>query len=145
MTETEHTAKIGESRIEELADKHGIDRDQVRELVDAGATECMECGRDEGEILPIHSYVVGDDETARLCHECYAQYLADVTILSDGESRVWALYAAGMDATAITDKLGTASGQSNTAIRRSHQKLQDAREKLPKLEATIALIEGGDA
>lgn len=146
MTETtdETDGQIGTGRLDELAEEHGLDADQVRELASTTEAECWECGRTADDVEPIETYPVGDGDTAKLCHDCYAEYLDDVTTLSTVQSTVWALHLAGMEASDIDRKLGKHPGQSRTAIRRSRDKAIDAKDEMERLRATIELVEGAD-
>lgn len=146
MTDTtdETTEQIGTGRLDELAEEHGLDAEEVRELVETADAECWECGRSTDEVEPIETYPVGDGDTARLCYECYGEYLNDVTTLSPLQSDVWALYRTGMEPPDIDRKLGKTSGQSQTAIRRAQSKAIDAQEEIEQLRATVELVGGGD-
>ncbi|WP_256403487.1 hypothetical protein [Halorubrum salinum] len=143
-TTDETTEEIGTDRLNDLAEEHGLDVEAVRELVETADSECWECGRSTDEIEPIESYPVGDGDTARLCHECYGEYLDNVTTLSPLQANVWALYETGMEPAEIDRKLEKNSGQSQTAIRRAQSKALDAREEIKQLRATVELIGGGD-
>lgn len=135
---------VGQQRLDELADEHGLSVDEVRELVQTADTECWECGRGPDEVKPIETYPVGDGQTARLCHECYAEYLEDVTTLSTVQAAAWACHKAGMEPSDIDRKIGRNPGQSLTGIRRARQKAREAEPKIRELEQTVELIGGED-
>lgn len=135
---------VGQQRLDELAEKHGLSIEEVRALVETADTECWECGRGPDEVTPIETYPVGDAETARLCHDCYGEYIEHTTTLSSLQAAVWALHQAGLEPAAIDKKLEKSAGQSKTAIRRARQKAREASHEIEQLEQTKELIGGED-